>query len=215
MRDPWRLVLLSWELELIAWRFVCAQEFAPAAWRGFRKAQRPLCTPSRTSKSAPTTVFVIDSLENVDVFLDLRASSAQKVRHFRMQPRLQVSSPLAPLWATEHAYAAIGTISELFLFIYCENCAVSCPNDCSGRGQCLPMGDISKLIGSPNRNPDGQNLGTGLTYAGWESSTIFGCVCDWGYYGADCSRRKQSEAAVLQIVGLICEALICRLLPTC
>ena len=46
-----------------------------------------------------------------------------------------------------------------------------CPNDCSGKGQCLTLADIDSL------------------YNGWDAEKIQSCVCDAGYFGADCGKR--------------------------
>lgn len=34
--------------------------------------------------------------------------------------------------------------------------------------------------------PDSDGNGYGVTYTNWEAKTAHLCVCDWGYYGADC-----------------------------
>ena len=62
----------------------------------------------------------------------------------------------------------------------CEQQA--CPNDCSGQGRCLSMGDASAAL-------DGFHLNRSMQYAGWDRGILSGCVCDPGFFGADCSRR--------------------------
>lgn len=50
----------------------------------------------------------------------------------------------------------------------------SCPNDCNGRGQCLPMALLAAMAGRNYTEP-------------WDAYKIHGCFCDLGYRGPDCS----------------------------
>ena len=64
----------------------------------------------------------------------------------------------------------------------------TCPNDCSDRGSCLTINDMSLL-----RGPDYDSAvssggdGVGLIYENWEASSLTVCNCDSSYFGADCS----------------------------
>jgi len=53
----------------------------------------------------------------------------------------------------------------------------SCPNDCSGHGVCKNIRQIAE--------DDASNY-----YELWDKYATLGCVCDAGYYGADCSARR-------------------------
>ena len=57
----------------------------------------------------------------------------------------------------------------------CER--TQCPNDCSGRGICLSLSSLA--------------LEQGATYtAPWDAEKHFGCKCDDGYRGPDCSQKE-------------------------
>lgn len=61
---------------------------------------------------------------------------------------------------------------------------------CSGHGACKNMLALGREYG-PDDAVTSVPLydGTGLTYGGWESAMQYGCVCDHGWTGADCSAR--------------------------
>jgi hypothetical protein len=53
----------------------------------------------------------------------------------------------------------------------------SCPNDCNGKGYCLPEKYLAELAGR--------------TYLHvWDALKSVGCVCDQGYRGPDCSLQE-------------------------
>ncbi|KDO33497.1 hypothetical protein SPRG_02305 [Saprolegnia parasitica CBS 223.65] len=55
----------------------------------------------------------------------------------------------------------------------CEK--LDCANDCSGHGNCFSMADAALL--------------NGASYTLWDANSIYGCRCDPGYTGYDCSLR--------------------------
>ncbi|CAM9812991.1 unnamed protein product, partial [Sphacelaria rigidula] len=71
----------------------------------------------------------------------------------------------------------------------CER--MTCPNDCSGHGQCVSMREAA--VGF-----DGYRLTRVASYDAWDADMIYGCVCDDGYEGYDCSRRHcpQSDSGL-------------------
>jgi hypothetical protein len=62
----------------------------------------------------------------------------------------------------------------------CER--LSCPADCSKRGQCLSMREAALLQFGPVLNRS-------VAYSLWDADMVHGCVCDPGFYGHDCSQR--------------------------
>ncbi|KAJ1425460.1 hypothetical protein B484DRAFT_464492, partial [Ochromonadaceae sp. CCMP2298] len=52
-----------------------------------------------------------------------------------------------------------------------------CFNDCNGRGQCLPQRLLAERAGRNYTIP-------------WDSMKIWGCLCDKGYRGPDCSLQE-------------------------
>lgn len=68
--------------------------------------------------------------------------------------------------------------SPTFVGAACERKA--CPNDCSFNGRCLSMEYFASL-----KDP---GEGTVYTYTDiWDAEMMYGCLCDEGYTGADCS----------------------------
>lgn len=65
----------------------------------------------------------------------------------------------------------------------CEKMA--CPNSCNGHGKCLDIFAIGQTLGGDSSIP--LYDGVGHSYANWDRVTSYGCVCDAGYSGADCS----------------------------
>ncbi|KAL3776799.1 hypothetical protein ACHAW5_006218 [Stephanodiscus triporus] len=52
-----------------------------------------------------------------------------------------------------------------------------CPNDCSGRGICMPQKTLAALAGATYTVP-------------WDADKHLGCKCDDGYRGPDCSQKE-------------------------
>lgn len=62
----------------------------------------------------------------------------------------------------------------------CER--IKCPNDCSGNGKCMSMARAAA-----SKDP---GEGTVYVYKNiWDANVMYGCVCDEGFYGPDCSQR--------------------------
>lgn len=66
---------------------------------------------------------------------------------------------------------------EAFTGSACQR--LRCPNDCSNNGQCLSMKEFAE------HNPNGPEF----SYTSpWDAEKIYGCLCDPGYEGPDCSQ---------------------------
>ena len=59
----------------------------------------------------------------------------------------------------------------------------SCPNDCTGNGVCQSqayfVSDVATASGDPS-----------YVYTGFDAASAYGCKCDIGFRGADCSQRE-------------------------
>lgn len=80
-----------------------------------------------------------------------------------------------------------------------------CPNDCSGRGRCVSAKALARLQdpGEVRNSCTSTDICTDIdcterdynacmvtyTYETWEADNWYGCICDDGYSGYDCSRR--------------------------
>jgi len=64
----------------------------------------------------------------------------------------------------------------------------TCPNSCSGRGVCTTMKRIASEYGLDTGSAT-MGDGAGPSYTVWDSEVQYGCVCDWGFTGPDCSLR--------------------------
>jgi hypothetical protein len=62
----------------------------------------------------------------------------------------------------------------------CER--LSCPNHCSHRGRCASKKEIIE-------NRMFKATSQVYSYSEWDSESIFGCICDFGYSGYDCSHQ--------------------------
>jgi len=66
--------------------------------------------------------------------------------------------------------------------------SATCPNGCSGNGDCITIAKLSTDEGL-DTDPGTAGDGTGPTYSLWDYDRSYGCRCDIGYTGADCSLR--------------------------
>ena len=67
---------------------------------------------------------------------------------------------------------------------------MTCPNDCSGHGECLSMSTLAqrnRVNGALTPFTYGTNPNDPLT---WDSDQIFGCACAEGYHGFQCELRS-------------------------
>lgn len=86
--------------------------------------------------------------------------------------------------------------------ISCEKS--KCNNNCNGHGVCLSLSDISNLY-------DGYNFNHTTSYSLWDKDINYGCQCDVGYTGYDCSEKicesgpdPRSSSSLYEKVTLIC-----------
>ncbi|CAM9847791.1 unnamed protein product, partial [Chrysoparadoxa australica] len=66
---------------------------------------------------------------------------------------------------------------------------MKCPNNCNGAGVCMTMADLARFYGPDYLQPGNGGDGVGPTYSNWDADHATMCVCDWGYFGPDCSKR--------------------------
>ena len=62
----------------------------------------------------------------------------------------------------------------------CER--LKCNADCNGHGKCVNIRDAAVL-------KNDRNLHTVTSYSLWDADRVYGCVCDHGYTGYDCSLK--------------------------
>jgi len=65
----------------------------------------------------------------------------------------------------------------------CER--MSCPSDCNGKGKCVSMEYYARTRDAGTLEEGQSSVPVYETI--WDSSKIFGCVCDYPFYGPDCS----------------------------
>lgn len=68
-----------------------------------------------------------------------------------------------------------------FSGLSCEK--TGCMNDCSGHGSCISLQTAAT-------DYDGYALNRTTQYNAWDANRIFGCKCDYGYIGTDCSQKS-------------------------
>ena len=62
-----------------------------------------------------------------------------------------------------------------------------CPNECSGNGQCMTIGDMGQFEGKDYDQPGIGGDGVGPVYSNWDKASTTACVCYAGFFGPDCS----------------------------
>ena len=69
----------------------------------------------------------------------------------------------------------------------------TCPNDCSGHGTCQSQEqffvDASNALGGTHL-PGGANAADPQYSTAWDAQKIYGCKCEAGYRGPDCSMKE-------------------------
>ena len=66
----------------------------------------------------------------------------------------------------------------------------SCPNQCSNHGRCLPLKQIAEDIKDDNTNFYGDFMNDVQYETTFDATQSQGCVCDPGWFGADCSLQR-------------------------
>ena len=56
------------------------------------------------------------------------------------------------------------------------------PNQCQGNGKCVSLAEVGAFT-------DDLNFFNTATYSRWDAEKAWGCICDYGYTGYDCSLR--------------------------
>jgi len=94
-----------------------------------------------------------------------------------------------------------------------------CPQSCSGHGQCLSMIDMATYAKTSDGDPRPQTYGLNPNnHYTWDGPQLYGCVCDAGYTGHDCSQQTcivgeditDREARPFlhdEVQSLVCESL--------
>jgi hypothetical protein len=116
------------------------------------------------------------------------------------------------------------TCQSMFEGAACER--MTCPGDrlpggsCNGHGQCLSMAELA-LHATANGDATPYSYGADPNLAAtWDADKVFGCLCDEGYSGFDCSLRTcplGNDITLLEWdAGALDEAqaLVCELLAT-
>ena len=80
-----------------------------------------------------------------------------------------------------------------------------CPNDCNNNGKCLSLRDSAIQY-------DGFALNYSTSYGLWDADLIYGCVCDPGWQGYDCSEQTcdvgvdpRVSTSSHETVSMVCE----------
>ena len=59
---------------------------------------------------------------------------------------------------------------------------IGCPNKCSDLGLCMSMRETALTF-------NGYSLNRSTVYNNWDADQMYGCVCDVGFEGGDCSQK--------------------------
>lgn len=110
---------------------------------------------------------------------------------------------ILPLWLK--CQYRLSLTDQLFLLLFLA-CAVKCPNDCSGHGQCVSMKELQNLDYAQPLMTTNYEYGVSALRdtSAWDGDIMHACVCDstWDvglaryhtqvpeYFGPDCSMSK-------------------------
>jgi hypothetical protein len=85
-----------------------------------------------------------------------------------------------------------------------------CPNNCNNHGSCMSLRHAAETY-------DGYLLNHTTSYNLWDADTFFGCKCDPGWSGYDCSQRSCGVGADPRLSSLAHETvlLVCECAPNC
>jgi hypothetical protein len=66
----------------------------------------------------------------------------------------------------------------------------SCPNDCSGNGVCQSQAYFVSDVAAIQAAVINPTVNSNYVYTGFDAGSAYGCKCDVGFRGADCSQRE-------------------------
>lgn len=105
---------------------------------------------------------------------------------------------------------------DLFEGLACDR--LKCPNECTGHGECMSIAEAGYSFDGFHLNRSVHKDGSyGVSYRAWDAHKLFGCVCDPGFVGYDCSRLECDRGDDRRSGGGRDETIVlfCRCEPPC